>query len=410
MLAERTKKILFIIGFIAASVVISAGLYYFFFKPLTGPTPISPSEQLPTATLPTAGAGQPGQGTTTPPGSLTPSGAVTPGGTGAPTGPADVLLLRDGVTRNLAAATTGDGGRFYNPDDGRYYRVDADGNIIVLSDKQFFNVDNTTWSPKANNAILEFPDGSNVLYDFDAKRQVTLPKHWEGFAFSPDGSQIEGKSISLDASNRFMFVSASDGNEAHAVAALGDNADKVIPSWSPNQQVLAFSKTGTAQADGSQEIYLVGSNGENFKSLIVPGRGFQPSWSPSGDHILYSVYHERDALKPSLWVSGGSGDNIGEGRRSLNLQTWADKCAWRSEAELICAVPQQLDDGAGLLEERSRSVPDNIFRVDLTTGVSTQINSADQTHPVLHPVVSSDGKKLIFTDGATGQLFEYALP
>ncbi|MFH1077769.1 MAG: hypothetical protein V1745_00590 [Patescibacteria group bacterium] len=410
-MSDRTKKIIFAIVFAILSIAIGLGLWYFFFRPLIAPTTPTTPGTTPTGELPTAGTGGPTGGTVTEPGTLTPSGVVTiqPG---VPTqvAPSRVTLIQDSVTQAVTAGSDGDGARFYNPEDGRFYRVNADGTVTALSDKQFLNVKTVDWANRDDQAILEFPDGTNVFYNFDTKRQVALPKHWRDFDFSPDDSQIAALSIGLDPSNRFLLVSNPDGNEAKAIEALGNNADKVLVSWSPNNQVIAFSNTGDAQGDGAQEVLLVGENRENFKSLIVPGRGFLPNWSPTGKQILYSVYHERTNLKPSLWISGGVGDTIGEDRRSINLQTWADKCAWKDETQLICGVPQTLDTGAGLARDDYASVPDDIFLVDLRTGVSTKINSADQVHPIRNPVLNADKTKLMFSDASNGRLYSYDLP
>jgi Tol biopolymer transport system component len=410
-MSDRAKKIIFAAAFIVLSIAIGFGLYYFFFRPLVNPpTPVVPGG--PVGTLPTAPGGVPGTGVEpTAPGGLQPAGPGT-GVPGAPTPGTPVsrtTLLRDGVTQAVAAGANGQGARFYNPEDGRFYRVNADGTITALGDKQFFNVDNVSWGKRDDRAVIEFPDGSNVFYDFDSKRQVTLPKHWEDFSFSPDDERIAAKSIGLDPSNRFLIVSKADGNEAQAIEALGKNADKAVVQWSPNSQVIAFAKTGRPQAEGAEEVYLIGENHENFKSLIVPGRGFLPNWSPAGRQILYSVYHERDELRPSLWISGGVGDDIGENRKGLNLNTWADKCAWRSESELICGVPQTVAVGAGLAPDKYASVPDDVYRVNLATGVSTKINTPDQIHPIRQPVMSADKSKLLFTDAVTGRLYSYDL-
>jgi len=410
-MSDRLKKILFAAVFILLSIGIGVGLYVFFFLPLTSPTTTPTGEPTVPGTFPQAGTGSPVTPVTpTTPGTL-PGAGIIPSlpGLVTPTAETQTRLLRDGVTQAVSTSPNG-GQRFYNPEDGRFYRVNADGSITAITEKQFFNVDTVSWASKSDKAILEFPDGRNIFYDFAQNRQVTLPKHWEGFSFSPDDTQIAAKAIGLDPSNRFLFVANADGNEARAIEPLGDNGDKTMVNWSPNTQVIAFAQTGKPQADGAQEIYLVGENHENFKSLIVPGRGFVPNWSPAGQQILYSVYHERDQLKPSLWVSGGSGDQIGEDRRSLNLNTWADKCVWSDESTLYCGVPQTLDPGAGLAPDRFAGTPDDLYRIDLKTGVSLKINTPDQIHPIKQPVLSGDKSHLVFTDAVTGRLYEYALP
>ncbi len=405
-MSDRTKKIIFAVVFIILSIAIAIGLYVFFFQPLVSPTP-TPSGQPPLGSLPPTPGGSPQPGVPTPtPGAFpeaTP-GEQTPG---TQTSSA-TTLLRDGVTQSLTGAANGQGARFYNPEDGRFYRVNPDGTITALGEKQFFNVKSVSWAHRNDNAIIEFPDGNNVYYDFTAKRQVTLPKHWQDFTFSPDDSHMAAKSIGLDPGNRFLIVANADGNEAQAVETLGQNGEKTLVNWSPNNQVIAFAKTGRPQAEGAEEVYMIGEHQENFKSLIVPGRGFLPNWSPNGQHLIYSVYHERDGLRPSLWVTGANGDTS-EGRRGLNLNTWADKCAWESENSLICGVPQSLDTGAGLNRDKFSDIPDDLYRIDLTNGVSVKISTADQNHPIKFPVLSSDKRQLMFTDAATGRLYRYDL-
>ncbi|MCR4278354.1 MAG: hypothetical protein NUV81_00400, partial [bacterium] len=323
--------------------------------------------------------------------------------------PSRVTLIQDTVTQAVSLTTDGNGARFYNPEDGRFYRVLADGNIDRLGDKQFFNVENVSWGNKSDRAVLEFPDGRNVIYDFDSSRQTTLPQHWADFEFSPNDENIISKSVGLDERSRFLIVTNANGGEARAIESIGSNQDLIHSSWSPNNQIVAYSLTGNPQPDGAQQVFFVGENHENFKSLIAPGRGFIPNWSPTGKQILFSVYHERTDLKPEIWIAGGSGDDIGENRRSLKLNTWADKCVWEDETAIICGVPQSLDFGAGLAPQNFRSNPDDVYRIDLKSGIASKISTPDQIFPIRQPILPSDKSKLIFTNAVTGRLYEYEL-
>lgn len=405
-LTENTKRLLFIGFFILFSIGTGYALYYFFFKPAAPVTQVQTPEGL------TGALGQSGpRGATTT--SEVTGGATLPqaGGAAPTTGAAaqvDVTLLRDGVTQAISSSPKGDT-RYYNPEDGRFYRINDDGTLTLLSDRQFVNVDTVSWGKSVDEAIMGFPDGSNIYYNFDDQRQVTLPSHWTDFEFAPQDQQVVAKSVGLDEGNRFLITAQPDGNEATAVYHMGENADLVIPSWSPNNQVIAFSRTGTPQADNAEQIYLLGKNHENFKALTVPGRGFVPSWSPTGKLLLYSVYHERDNDKPMLWVSEASGQDIGKNRKKLNLMTWADKCVWSNDKELFCAVPIDLPIGAGYDESKFSDIPDDLYYINLDTGVSKKINSSDQNHPINQPVLNQDHTKLVFTDAVTGKLYSYNL-
>jgi len=402
-LSESQKKIIFIVFFVAFTLGTGYALYYFFFQPAPSANPSPEAQPVYSGTFGTTGEREPGTaaaepGTAPLPVASTAPGALTAGGSD---------LLRNDVTQALSIS--GDSPRYYNPSDGKFYKLNAAGEEQALSNKQFLNVDNISWANTGNEAILEFPDGSNIYYNFDQDRQVTLPSHWQDFTFSPNDNHIVAKSIGLDQNNRFLITASADGNEVTALYSLGANADRIIPSWSPNNTVIGFSKTGDPQPDNGEEIVLLGKNHEQLKSLKVAGKGFLPSWSPSGKQLLYSVYHERDSYKPMLWISDASGANVGQNRRKLNIQTWADKCAWADEQTIYCGVPISLPAGAALDRSAVSSVTDDIYRIDLTTGIAKKINTATNPHAITHPVLNAEHTELIYTDAQNGRLYKFNL-
>ncbi len=387
-------------------------IYYLLFQQqATTPAP-TPTTELPTGSLPQAGAGQPATSTQTQPGQLPTTNLLPP--VTLPNEPTTINtieknhLINDSLTQNVSGGGTSGSARYYNAADGRFYRVNADGSVTALSNKQFFNVKDVSWGNETDRAILQFPDGSNVYYDFQTQSQVQLPQHWQSFDFSPTDDKIIGESIGLDSSNRFLFVSNPNGGEAKAIANLGDNADLVQPSWSPNNQVVAFSQTGQPSSNG-QTIIPIGQNQENFKALNVPGYNFLPNWSPSGKQILYSVRMPQDGNNPVLWISSGEVTSMGANRRNLKLNTWADKCAWAGDSDLYCGVPQNLPLDAGLQREATTEIPDDLYHIDLNSGAAIKINPPDQIIPIKNPVVSADKTKFIYTDASSGKLYSFDL-
>ncbi len=75
--------------------------------------------------------------------------------------------------------------------------------------------------------------------------------------------------------------------------------------------------------------------------MVVEGRDFREKWSPTGQKMLYSVYSIRSNFKPELWIVNAEGNNIGTGRKLLNLSTWADKCTFADDRFVYCAVHQK---------------------------------------------------------------------
>ncbi|MCA9384876.1 MAG: hypothetical protein KC582_02855 [Candidatus Magasanikbacteria bacterium] len=410
---ENLKRALFIFAFLVVVIGAGFGLYILFFK---GESPIL---RPPTSTSTT-----PGQLPTSGPGGVSTTGTGT-GGTGVlPTTPGQPFnpslptgvptqqrstVLRSDVSRNIAMSNSG-ALRGYDPLSGKFYRVNADGSVTDLSSQTFYGVDQVAWGNNSDKAVLSYPDGNNVLYDFQTQKQVTLPKHWDDFDFSPQDDAIAAKSLGINEDNRFLIISNPDGTNSQPIQELGNNADKVHVSWSPNDQIVAYSFTGNPLGFDRQQVLLLGKNQENFRGLDVEGRGFIPNWSPSGNNLLYSAYQSGSGYLPSLWVSGAVGDDIGTNRRELQLNTWADKCTWRNESEIICGVPTSLGTGAGLQRSLFANTPDQLVRVNVDTGETVVYGSPSVNDVAIQQMVATpDGSAVIFTDTISGQLIRFEL-
>jgi len=263
------KRILLILGLTIVTALIGFGLYLAFKKaqvPLAPPStgPAAPGGQLPTA----GGRPAPGaEGQPTPAGGL-PTAAVTTPGVAAPGyyRPEPITKI---TTDQTLYASMNEGGnlRYNNAADGKFYTV-KDGVATPLSDQVFYNVKNVTWAKNKDKAVIEYPDSSKIVYNFETKKQISLPKHWEDFSFSNDGNEIAAKSIGLAPENRWLVTTQDDGTGTKLIEPLGDNADKVIVDWSPSRQTVAFSNTGYPLGADRREMLLIGLNHENFKSII----------------------------------------------------------------------------------------------------------------------------------------------
>ena len=203
--------------------------------------------------------------------------------------------------------------------------------------------------------------------------------------------------MGLSPESRWLITFNDDGTGSKLIEPMGNNADKVIVDWSPTRQTAAFSMTGQALGADRREILFIGLNGENFKSTIVEGAGFEPTWSPTGQKLLYSVFSTRSNYKPELWVVNAYGDDIGSARQSLAINTWANKCTFAGDKILYCAVPRDLPQGAGMLPELAAGLKDDLYKIDLQTGLKTNIPLGDE-YTVKDISFDSANNKLYFTD------------
>ncbi|OGH92740.1 MAG: hypothetical protein A2534_02440 [Candidatus Magasanikbacteria bacterium RIFOXYD2_FULL_39_9] len=400
-----------VVALLAVAGLIGYALYYFFTKTgQIGEPTIPPSTStLPGGQLPTSGTKPPSATGTTqgPGGELLPvSGIIQPSSPSYYKPAATTQIISE--TANHASLSVGGDFRYYNANDGKFYRVTPSGEIKPLSDQLFYSAEKVTWAKGKNQAVIEYPDNSKIVYNFDTNKQVTLPKHWEDFSFSSDGNQIAAKSLGLDPSNRWLVTINSDGTGTKLIEPMGDNSDKVIVNWSPNQQVAAFSQTGAPQGGERREVLFVGLNGENFKSAIVDGSGFMPQWSTTGKKLLYSVYSSRSDFKPELWIVDSQGDSIGNNRKLLQLNTWADKCTFGNDDTAYCAVPKNLPTGAGMSRSIAQYNYDDLYKIDLKTGLKTPI-SLDSDYNIKSISYDANHNKVIFTDLNKTGVFESQL-
>ncbi len=291
----------------------------------------------------------------------------------------------------------GTGIAFYNPLDGRFYMIDDSGELIAMSLEQFPDAETVVFADTADVAAIEFPDGSNIIYDFETETQTTLPSHWEDFDFSSDGEEVASKSISSDPTQNSLVVTSTDGSKTEVLTALGSNDDKVTVNWSTNNNVVGFSETGgTSLGFGRYEIYVIGSDGQESGNLIVEGGNFSAIWSPSSSKILYSVAWTANDERPSLWIVDGTGD-IGSSRENLGVETWVEKCTFKSDSVIICAVPDEVTSGSGL-DHRLIDSTDSLYEINITTGSKKLLGYPVLDMEISNLYVSDDNSILYFTD------------
>lgn len=295
------------------------------------------------------------------------------------------------------------GFNYYDKVTGKFYRIPAGGGKpSALSDKEFMGVENVTWSPEGNRAIIEFLDGSNILYNFINGAQYTLPKEGVDFDFNKTGEDIGYKYVTEDPEDNWIVVSEPDGRNARAVEELADEVYNVDINWSPSSQIVATFRKGSDLNE--QEVYFIGKNRENFQKFQTPGRGFKGEWSPQGNKMLYSVYLEEDLFRPTIHVVSAHPNNIGTENKNLEVETIVEKCVFSGDnINVYCAVPVYMPRGAGLYPELLKGVPDDIYQINTRTGLRKKLavpvgESGVGSFTVSQIMLSNDEKSLYLVD------------
>ena len=405
-LNPNIKRVLYIVAFAAIILLMGLGIYWVFFR-----TP-PPSEEvtevnvnLPPGVLPGVVNRPPEEvNVNAPEYELPKIDGVALGGNTITT------PILDEASEFAQLGPNGTDMVYYNPEDGKFYRVSPDGTILgELSDQAFPGADNVTWNPESSGAVIEFPDGSNIFYDFDNEEQFTLPKEMSDFSFSQVGDQISYKFTGMDKEDNWLGISNPDGSNAIGITRTGENADQVDIDWSPSGQAIGTYSEFTNSEQ--QKVIPIGTKGENFKAMYVEGMGFDYQWSPDGSQMLYNINNSASDQKPSLWVVDAYGDDIGKNRTPLEINTWEEKCSFASATELYCGVPTELVSGAGFAPGSASNTPDEIYKINLTTNTKTKIanpvdKNGNNNFTVEKMYTSANGDYVYFTEAQTGKIYK----
>ncbi len=415
---SKFKKILLIILFILVIIVVSFLLYGIFFKKQE--IPIDTGLGGPMGSLPIIGEGEIG----------------IRGAEGEISSAEDIFVQREQiddiakggftnskeiVSKNIKSpdfSNINNALVYYDRENQTFYRINDDGSVFKMSDNKFYSVVDVVWSPTKNQALIEYPEDENVpynkvLYDFDKDRALTsFQKEMKDFNFSSNGEKISAKWIGDYEDFNYIVSCDIDGNNFKFIEPIVDKSRDVQTIWSPDAEVLA---TYREAIDGDrQEIFFINENNKNLNSLVVDGRGFEVTWSPKGDKILYSVFKSQTDYNPTLWIANGQGDGLGSGKRYVGLNTWIDKCDFsQNNGNLVyCAVPDYLPTGSGWYPELADNVPYHIYRIDINTGRKEKvadpiISGARVTIDEIY--LGNNDQILYYTSASDGHLYSIDL-
>ncbi|MDY6876974.1 MAG: SpoIID/LytB domain-containing protein [Chloroflexota bacterium] len=120
-------------------------------------------------------------------------------------------------------------------------------------------------------------------------RLLATEGHVLDFAWSPDGQWLAYVSAAENPSPE-LWVADVDGNQAPVLLVQGQAETFSTPSWSPDGQTLAFSRTplGAATASAS-DIWLTNIDGRELQPLLRNNlEESSPAWSPDGLHMAFN--------------------------------------------------------------------------------------------------------------------------
>lgn len=405
-LTESQRRLVWAAALIVASLIFGILIYLVFFRPFAQPTRpgVVNNGAIDISQLPEIVGNVNREVVTNVNGAALPSIDVTALG-----GATLSQVIYQNEARDLTLSDDGANAKFYDPVTGKFYQINSNGELVELSSKVFKGVEQVTWSNGTDKAVLELEDGFNILYNFATDQQYTLNEDMEEFDFSPNDNQISFKFMAENTDDRWLGISQTDGSGAIGIEPLGKYADTVNAQWSPSGQSI-----GTVEEfinGQAKQVVPIGFHGENLKGFTVDGRGFDYEWSPDGRQMLYSAYSPSDNYQDTLYLVDAYGDQIGENKTNLGVNTSVDKCTFSaSGSNVYCAVPVNPPVGSGITSEVLENVPHDLYKIDLNQGTAVKIaspadNIAGTNLNAPEQILVSDNEDVLYyTETGTGRI------
>ena len=152
-----------------------------------------------------------------------------------------------------------------------------------------------------------------------------------------------------------------------------------VSAEAPTRPKIVF----TATRDGNAEIYVMNTDGsEQVRLTNHPGADFDPTWSPTGEHIAFVSERDHAGLY-DIYLMDADGENIRPAFDELDYRT----------------APAWSPDGKKIVYHTYSSIPDWAVYFNTTDGGTPERVSKAGIHPGGFPDWSPDGTEIAFTGG-----------
>jgi Tol biopolymer transport system component len=148
-----------------------------------------------------------------------------------------------------------------------------------------------------------------------------------------------------------LVVMNADGSNPHAIVTMPDYTFVGSPKWSHDGTKIAFDAARKIMGDNTKHVFVVNADGSAPKDL---GPGAVPSWSPDDKQLTFS--------RPGIWIvnADGSGHADGTGRRQIDTRGFGSQ--WSPKGDKIAYTTKGEDDKAFCIYDVSANRPSDLLQ------------------------------------------------
>ena len=218
-------------------------------------------------------------------------------------------------------------------------------------------------------------------------RAVMSPDTLQLFSIKKDGPGIAG--IITDASGRTprrIFTSP-------------------FTEWNPqwiSKTTIALSTLPSQKISGY--LYFLDIASGELKKILGPIAGLTTNVNPTGTTAIISQSTDRGITTFIAQLNKGQ-------QTALGLQTFPEKCVWKNDIEVLCAVPQQIPSAEypDAWYQGTQVFSDVLWSINTETNATELLLTPQIDFDMILPSISSNGEYFFFINKRDGTLWSYRL-